>query len=40
MKISKSMVATCTVMGLTATSAFAQACPADYPGGNVNFLVG
>lgn len=40
MNITKTITSGLIVAGLTATGAFAQACPAGYPGGNVNFLVG
>ncbi|WP_323771584.1 tripartite tricarboxylate transporter substrate binding protein [Antarctobacter sp.] len=40
MRIGKTLVVGLTAAGLSATSAFADTCPADYPGGNINFLVG
>lgn len=40
MNITKTIAIGLTAAGLTATGAVAQACPAGYPGDNINFLVG
>ncbi len=40
MAITRTLLVSVATVGLTAASAFADICPADYPGGNINFLVG
>lgn len=40
MKILPSLFISMATVGMTAATAFADTCPADYPGGNINFLVG